>query len=303
MQIIKIGDIMKKGFTLVEMLAVIVILALLVILVIPAVSNIISNSRTRLYDVQIKNIELAAKNWGAENVGMLPSEEGGSITIYLYNLKMGGFIEDDILDPLSGEEFPNDIQIEITRERNSFKYFVLTDTGTPGGITGYDEIVIILIGATEDTVEINSGFPGVGPDDIVAYAADGTIIANAYISITITENGSPVGSVDVTGFNDYEILYEVNFGGKSASVERTLEVVDTTPPELIVPPETTISAAECNAPYDLETDILVSDNSGSYNLEINGSLNCTAPSTNVIEYVATDASDNETIRERTIYVE
>ena len=186
---------------------------------------------------------------------------------------------------------------------DTFKYFVLTDTGTPGGITGYDEIVIILIGATEDTVEINSGFPGVGPDDIVAYAADGTIIANAYISITITENGSPVGSVDVTGFNDYEILYEVNFGGKSASVERTLEVVDTTPPELIVPPETTISAAECNAPYDLETDILVSDNSGSYNLEINGSLNCTAPSTNVIEYVATDASDNETIRERTIYVE
>ena len=113
---------MKKGFTLVEILGVIVIIGFLVIMVIPAVTNIIRNSREELYKVQIKNIENAAKNWAAENPFKMPREDGETITLFLHNLHEGGFIETGIINPITGEEFPRDMIIEIIRNLNSYEY-------------------------------------------------------------------------------------------------------------------------------------------------------------------------------------
>ncbi len=294
---------MKKGFTLIELLAVIIVLSLLVVLVVPTVSEVITNSRLRLYNIQIKNIELAAKNWAAENPGMLPVNNNESITLYLYNLKMGGFIEEEITNPISGELFPNDMVIEIKRIHNNFSYTVDTESGTPGGIPDYNQLVVVLLGSLKEEIEINGGYAGAGPNDIAAYTPEGVKLDNSYITVEIFLGGSPVGGVDDSDFNVYQVNYTITYLSLTSVVNRTIEIVDTTPPVMIFENPITITLAQCNVPFDPEADILVSDNSGSYTLEVNGSLNCTAPSTNILEYVATDASSNSTVIERTIYVE
>ena len=48
---------MKKGFTLVEVLAVIVILGLLVAIISPVVNNLLGDSEDALYDKQINNLK------------------------------------------------------------------------------------------------------------------------------------------------------------------------------------------------------------------------------------------------------
>ena len=63
---------MKKGFTLVELLAVLVILGLLGLIVVPVVDKIIKDNRNNLYELQIKNIEEGARNWAAKNPLSLP---------------------------------------------------------------------------------------------------------------------------------------------------------------------------------------------------------------------------------------
>ena len=88
----------KLGFTLIELLGVITILGLLVVITVPTVDRVIKNYKGELYDTQIGNIELAARNWGADHKGELPKIEGEQITIDLLTLKKGGYIAKDIKD-------------------------------------------------------------------------------------------------------------------------------------------------------------------------------------------------------------
>ena len=52
----------KKGFTLVELLAVIVLLGLVALIAAPAITGIIKQSKENLSDSQKASIELSAKN-------------------------------------------------------------------------------------------------------------------------------------------------------------------------------------------------------------------------------------------------
>ena len=56
----------KKGFTLVEIVAVICVLALIMIVVVPAVQKSLTNAKTGISNINKKNIEEAAKTLGTE---------------------------------------------------------------------------------------------------------------------------------------------------------------------------------------------------------------------------------------------
>lgn len=62
---------MKKGFTLVELLAVIVILSVISMLVFPNVIKIINQSKENLYQSQLRDIENVAKNFSIEHPELL----------------------------------------------------------------------------------------------------------------------------------------------------------------------------------------------------------------------------------------
>ena len=103
----------KKGFTLVELLAVILILSLLALLASTSITNVVRNSKSDLYNSQIKMIELAAESWGNENIELLP-DSGECKFVTLSNLKEYGLIDSHIKNPKTNKEFNNDMIIKIS---------------------------------------------------------------------------------------------------------------------------------------------------------------------------------------------
>jgi prepilin-type N-terminal cleavage/methylation domain-containing protein len=64
----------QKGFTLIEMLVVVVIIAILVAISIPALFRSVIDARTRACAGNIRNIESAAALFASQNNGVYPEE-------------------------------------------------------------------------------------------------------------------------------------------------------------------------------------------------------------------------------------
>ena len=57
----------NKGFTMVELIAVITILALIALITVPTVNKVIDNSKRKAYDKQVDTIVKAAKTMNVLN--------------------------------------------------------------------------------------------------------------------------------------------------------------------------------------------------------------------------------------------
>ena len=82
----------KKGFTLVELLAVIVILALIGLLTSTSITKLVKDSKNDLNENQILAIKSAAQIWGADNINKLP-DSGECIYLTLKILKDNGLLD------------------------------------------------------------------------------------------------------------------------------------------------------------------------------------------------------------------
>jgi type IV pilus assembly protein PilA len=289
----------NKGFTLVELLAVIIILGVIGIIAIPAVNKAIRNAKQQLYEVQINNIEMGAKSWAAENVFNLPENDGELITLTLGQLKVAGHVQFDIKNPVTNKLFPNDMEITITRYMNTYLYEVLENTGTP---TDDDEGIdltlptIMLKGNTLEYVEIGTTYTDPG---VIARNSAGVEILD--IQIEIKSNNQVVPIVDTSRFGQYKITYTVDEDGKKASVIRTVTVRDTTPPELTIPSDTTILVSEAPT-FDVMSGVSAVDNSGE-DVVITTTGNVSSlPGVYTVTYKATDIKGNETVKQRKITV-
>jgi len=114
----------KKGFTLAELLGVITILGLLALLIVPAIDKAIKESNETLYQAQLNTVIDGAKEWSADHISELPVN-GGSITITLADLKMGGYIAADIKNPKTEELLSDDLTVKITEHNSQYKYQVI----------------------------------------------------------------------------------------------------------------------------------------------------------------------------------
>lgn len=116
---------MKKGFTLIEMLAVIVILAIISLIIFPEVNKIIKNSKQKSYDTQINNLINATKKMTAKDSSLLPEEVSGSKKcVTLSELKLAGEIDTDVIeDPRNtSNKLTGVIVIEYSGEYQQYVY-------------------------------------------------------------------------------------------------------------------------------------------------------------------------------------
>lgn len=72
---------MKKGFTLVEMLGVIIVLSLLALIGSTAVTSIVKNSKSTLSNTQLESFKMAAELWAQDNMDILPYEGCTSVSL------------------------------------------------------------------------------------------------------------------------------------------------------------------------------------------------------------------------------
>ncbi len=92
---------MKKGFTLVELLAVIIILGVIALITYPIIDKSIKNSKQQALDRTIDSIEEAAYKYSVENdIGYFTEYK----TLQLSDLVSKGFLKENITNPVTNEQ-------------------------------------------------------------------------------------------------------------------------------------------------------------------------------------------------------
>lgn len=105
----------NKGFTLAELIGVIVVLSLICLITVPAVANILKQNKQSLCKTQLNNILVAANNYASENLLSMPTSDGETKTITLQDLIDSSFIDENIKNPVDKEIFDPEIEITIKK--------------------------------------------------------------------------------------------------------------------------------------------------------------------------------------------
>ncbi len=284
-----------KGFTLVELLGVLIVLAVIALITFPIINNTIKENKEKLYNIQLDEIKSSAEKWAYSNLGLLPVNENESITVTLLELKKSGFVPIDSRNPKTGELLPNDMVITITFKNNNYEIFVDGESGTDlSNEFNENAPTIILNGNYIEYVEINSSYEEKGAK---AIAKDGSEVE---VSIIYQENGREVGSIDVTKFSTYTVIYSATSNGYTSRITRTVVVRDTTPPDLIIPDTIELYESQLTS-FNLLDGVSATDNSGeSIKIETRGFDRL--PTDKIVEYKACDSNNNCTIKRRLVKV-
>lgn len=111
----------RKGFTLAELLAVIVILGIITSITVPIVTNQIDKYKTKVCVTQYDNILNAARSYAADNLTIL-SDSG---TVTLSDLDSKGYIDaSNLKDPVTKEKISSELQIHIVKIGKKYKYYL-----------------------------------------------------------------------------------------------------------------------------------------------------------------------------------
>ena len=113
---------MKKGFTLVELLAVIAVLALVAAIAYPVVTNVINDMKESAAESQQRIVIDAAKYWVSENDSVLSDTVGDIYTLNVSTLKEGEYITNADLRDLEKSNVINTACVKITTGENKYTY-------------------------------------------------------------------------------------------------------------------------------------------------------------------------------------
>ncbi len=273
---------MKKGFTLAELLGVIIILGALMLIIIPLVSTAIKNADEDLYNSQIESIKLALEIWASDNQ---KPNDGEYITLSLSQLKEAGLVELDIRNPITKELFPNDMILKITNNNGIVEYTV-NENGS--NTKDYDSITSIKVnGDVLEYVEVGS----ITYDDLGITAKDSN--NNSITDFTTTTTPT----LDLSKKGVYLITYKTI----DNVAYRTIVVRDTTGPEITFNNNLEMTYEESKS-YDFKSDITVTDNSNEeVSVTVENNIKPLAGNYTV-KYTAKDSSGNETIKLRKVTI-
>lgn len=99
---------MKKGFTLVELIAVLTILSIIALIVTPNIMVSVQEYKEQAYETEIEAMESAARNFVADNINYVPTANDQALYISIVNLIDGGYFEDNVVDTKNGGYFDDE---------------------------------------------------------------------------------------------------------------------------------------------------------------------------------------------------
>ena len=172
----------KKGFTLVELLAVIAILAILVIIAMPNVLNMFNKAKQDSFETEVKTIiKTVEKQWISDSMG----KPGVNETIYCRvdgvdcenSLKMDGNKDIDYYVKVDSQG--NIVQLGATNDEYQF-------TTNKKGIKAEDEINSSVVSELEN-------------DEVLKVTTNGIVVKDKIIDSTLNEYGFYYGKRYVGG--------------------------------------------------------------------------------------------------------
>ena len=116
---------MKKGFTLVELLAVIIILGLLTIIAIPSIVGILNNEKENISD-SMKNIIINASSLYIEdNSGVYPKVNNNVYCIKLESLVNDNRLSNPLKDPVTNKEIDLNKYVKVSIINDLYDYDIV----------------------------------------------------------------------------------------------------------------------------------------------------------------------------------
>lgn len=118
----------NKGFTLMELLATIIIISLITALAVPAVINQIANNKSKIDDATKKIIYNAAELYMTNNISEYPKLSGNKYCISLDRLVDAGILETPIKDYKTGNTISLTKKISVSvNSNNEYDSFEIVD--------------------------------------------------------------------------------------------------------------------------------------------------------------------------------
>lgn len=270
---------MKKGFTLVELIAVIVLLSLIALFTFPSVNKTIKDRKEALYNVQIDNIKASAVSYIDKN-GLL--KDNDKVIVTLCQLKQSGFTDEKIKNPINNKYIPDDSKVIVTKDERIFIY------GTDGNTTCTVNDTTLF-----EYVEVGSEYKE-------------TIDVSLY-TVTIYSGNTVVNKIDTSKLGSYFIEYV----SSNKKINKYVYIVDTTSPSILYKDKVNGSneigksaiTIEANQGVFIPYNVIVSDNSGEViEPTISSNVNLRIPGSYYVTYKASDSSGNTTIKTQVIKV-
>ena len=113
----------NKGFTLVELLSIIVLLGIISLIVYPTITKSLEKARNNAYNTQIAEIKTMAKNWATKNMDKLDEYHLNNTYITFSVLKNEGYMRKGNVDnPNTKEKMVGCIEIAYNTDNNSYSY-------------------------------------------------------------------------------------------------------------------------------------------------------------------------------------
>ena len=112
---------MKKGFTLIEIIAIIILLSVIALITYPVINNLITESKEKLYEKQISELERLSNTWVTKNTNKLKTEEGYTYDLSFEELNEQGFTSDEqIKNPKTGKNLTGCMKVTYNSSKNGY---------------------------------------------------------------------------------------------------------------------------------------------------------------------------------------
>ena len=287
---------MKKGFTLVELIVVIVLLSLIEIFTFPSINKTLSERKEKLYNIQIENIKTSTESYINKNNLFNGSDK---VIVTLCQLKQEGFTDENVKDPRTGSLIPDDSKIIVLKTSSGNKYKFEEGFGNITTCTKNDKKLIeyIELGSTyNENIEYKTRkITNLSPNknNEVVEDIDTSVVSSYYIEYTLEDS-------TITKY-----LYVIDSTGPNIKYKENHKFIDENGNEFtsnIVGNGLIIINADINGlfePYEVELE----DEDQNITLTATSNVNLKIPGSYYIFYRATDSSGNTTGIIQTIRVE
>ncbi len=142
----------NKGFTLMELLSVLVIIGIIAVITTTLISSNIRASKEQAYNVQITEIEEAAKKWVSANSDSMDSYNLNTICLTIDKMQKDDILSpNDIKNPKTGKKLTGKVEIVYDFDKNQYKYKYKDDCKEIKIKPAYETLVV----ENEDNIKIS----------------------------------------------------------------------------------------------------------------------------------------------------
>ena len=290
----------RSGFTLIELIAVMVILAIISFLVVPSIVKVMKDSKEKLYQEQVDLVLTAAKNYGVENYDEL--DEVNLTFLTLDKLISSGYIEnDEAIDPRNNQAMDGCVMVSYNQSNKKYDYEYI-----PG--CNKDKYLNVL--------NMSDNYTGDWQSEVVvniqtSYLANDANTTYRYC-VSTTKCSPNIGvdepsgsiSVDVESESTYVCAVSVTSTGHESETKCSGPFkVDKTAPVLTIPGNENLDSLV--ETYDFNKNVSAVDNvtpANQLTITRSGNISLGTLGTYTLTYTVKDKAGNVAIKKRTVNV-